>query len=210
MHLTRLLRGAFALSLATVAISKYVPDIPVRTGSPDLLEERQATPTLDSSLSLQTQDPWQCATEIIPQYFDVPKPTGNVLNGINSYGAKLAAPCLATATGLDVFSCWRIDPKSWCGFTTAVEPSVLSSYTTFVSAAVSFWTPRSSKVAELPTRCPVAWGKRSDAEHAWLSMIMVHAQCYLSAHPPISTATGTVSSTRPSSTTTKTTTATTK
>lgn len=167
--------------------ARFLPDLPPVTRVPGLLEERQAGTTLEPPASTLSPDPWQCITENITRYFDVPKPTGNVLEGINSYGAEVAKPCMATATGLDVFFCTVSDPKSWCGFTTAAPADVMASYSTYVSAVVSFWMAKSATISVLSTSCPVAWGIPDPAQHEWLKIAIAHAECYLQAHPKTET-----------------------
>jgi hypothetical protein len=93
-----------------------------------LLAGRQATSTAPRPASTLTPDPWQCITENITQYFDVPKPTGTPFDAIDSYDFDVAARCRATATGRDMLSCTVSDPKSWCSFTTAAPADVLSGY----------------------------------------------------------------------------------
>ncbi|KAF9879526.1 hypothetical protein CkaCkLH20_03069 [Colletotrichum karsti] len=184
--------------------ARFLPDLPSVTLSGQLPSKRQQVPTpspLPSDTTIQ-EDPWQCVTENITQYFDVPQPTGNVLSRMNSYGAEVAKPCRATATGLDLFSCTISDPKSWCGFTTAAPADVLSSYASYVSAVVSFWTAKSSTVSVLSTSCPVAWAKPNMAQHEWLKIAAAHADCYLNAHPQTATDTNT-GTTQTKSTSTK-------
>lgn len=138
-----------------------------------------------------SEDPWQCVTENITQYFvDVPTPTGNVLEEFESFGDEVAAPCRATATGLDGLSCTVSDPKSWCGFTTAAPPDVLSSYSTYLSAVVSFWTAKSETIDVLSTSCPVAWARPHMGQHEWLKIARAHAECYLHEHPQTGTDVG--------------------
>ena len=119
-------------------------------------------------------------TENITQYFvDVPTPTGNVLKEIQSFGYDVAAPCRATAIGLDGLSCTVSDPKSWCAFTTAAPPDVLSSYSTYLSDVVSFWTAKSDTIDVLSTSCPVAWARPHMGQREWLKIARAHAECYL-------------------------------
>jgi hypothetical protein len=149
------------------------------------LPKGKATTTLQQSTTRSTlsPDPWQCITENITQYFvNVPKPTGNVLSAIGSYGEEVVKDCKATATGRAYVSCTVSDPKSWCGFTTAAPPDILSSFSTYVSEAVSFWTPKSSTVSVLSTSCPVAWRRIAPHEREWLKIATAHADCYLEAH----------------------------
>jgi hypothetical protein len=189
-----------ASAFAALAGAAFVPDWPPATQTIDFLVERQATtaiPTPGSSTTYASIDPWQCVTENITQHFDGPTPTGDVLTAINSYGHELAKPCMATATGLDMLSCVVADSKAWCGFTTAAPSTVLSSYSTYVSSAVSFWTAKSATMSILSTSCAVAWALPDPAQRAWLSIGSCHAQCYLQAHPQ--TTTGSSSTSTPTS-----------
>lgn len=43
-------------------------------------------------------DPWQCITESLAQYLDVPKLTGSLFDELQSYAAELYEPCLAAIT----------------------------------------------------------------------------------------------------------------
>lgn len=175
MHIHRSYRG-FALLVASFgALASFVPELPLETSAPEPLQQRQAAiTTQDPPTRTMSRDPWECLTENITQYFDfVPKPTGAVLSDINSFGYEVAAPCRATATGLGRFSCTVSDPRSWCGFTTFAAPDVLSSYSTYLSAAVSFCTEKSSTMSVLSTSCPVAWARPDPAQHEW------HGACEL-------------------------------
>lgn len=49
-------------------------------------------PSFPSPATDITRDPWQCATENITHYFDVPKPTGELLDALVDYGAVFRPP----------------------------------------------------------------------------------------------------------------------
>jgi hypothetical protein len=216
MHFNVLFTG---LTLATIsgASARFLPDSPPATRH-DSLANRQATTTIQQSTTRSTlsPDPWQCITENITQYFaNVPKPTGNVLSAIGSYGEEVVKDCKATATGRAYVSCTISDPQSWCGFTTAAPPDILSSFSIYVSEAVSFWTPKSSTVSVLSTSCPVAWLRGPPHEREWLKIATAHANCYLEAHaqtqsgtavPPVTTGDANTSTTATARTSTTTTT----
>ncbi|KAK3303762.1 uncharacterized protein B0T15DRAFT_496293 [Chaetomium strumarium] len=177
--------GGLAALVAAAGISaRFLADSPPATTLNPLLAARQATPTTTVSLPRRTltPDPWQCVTENITQYFDVPKPTGNVLDAINSYAAEVNKACLVTAVGYQQRSCTMSDIKLWCGFTTAAPADVLSSYSSYASEVVSFWTAKSSMISILSTSCPVAWGRHHMADHEWQRIAGAHANCYLAAH----------------------------
>jgi hypothetical protein len=135
------------------------------------------------------EDPWQCITENITQYFDVPTPTGNVFDAIASYNNEVNKVCLATAVGYEKRSCTMSSPTSWCGFTTAAPDDVLSSYSTYVSEVVSFWTAKSATMSTLSTKCAVAWGRFHEGDHEWVRIATAHADCYLAAHTQTQTGT---------------------
>ena len=78
-----------------------------------------------------TLDPWQCITQYITQYFDVPKPTGNLHDAIASYNGEVNKACLAAAVGYEKRACTMSNPTLWCGFTTAALSDVLSNYSTY-------------------------------------------------------------------------------
>lgn len=191
------------VALTSNATARFIPDAPVTATilAREPLALRQATPTPTLSPTLEppantiSADPWQCVTENITQYFlDVPKPTGDVLSGINSFGDAVASPCRETATGLDFFSCTVSDPKSWCGFTSAAPATVLSSYSAYLSSITSFWKDKSETISALSTSCPVAWGKPDAGQREWLKIAIAHAECYFQAHPATSTPSSSIGS----------------
>jgi hypothetical protein len=183
MRFNIVLGGLAALTAAAGVSARFLHDSPTATKVNHVLAERQATTTTVRQPSY-TPDPWQCITENITQYFDVPMPTGALLKAHDSYAEVLVAPCMATATsGPDMVLCLDSDPKSWCGFTTAAPASILSDFSTYLSQAVSFWTANSKTVAILSTSCPVAWTSRIPMiEHEWFKRVAAHASCYLEAH----------------------------
>ncbi|PKS08452.1 hypothetical protein jhhlp_004834 [Lomentospora prolificans] len=190
MQFKTILGGAAILSMATGVVARFVPGFPPTTANS--LEERQVPTTVEAPARTVSEDPWQCATEDITQYFlSAPTATGNVLENINLYGQSVGVePCEATATGLDRFSCSITDPTQWCGFTTAVAPDVLSSYSTYLSSAISYWTANSETISILATSCPVAWARPHMAQHEWIKIAKAHAECYLSEHPMTETGSG--------------------
>ena len=164
--------------------ARLLANLPQQTRVHKMLGRRDAT-TTTQELPYPTgfEDPWQCVTENITQFFDVPMPTGKLLEGINSFGDSVLAPCRTTATGDDSLYCSFSDPQSWCGFSTAAATDLLVDYSTYVSQAVAFWTAKSAKISVLSTSCPVAWDRPHPAAHEWLKIARAHAQCYLQTHP---------------------------
>lgn len=160
-----------------------------------ITEMARAEPT--STLS---PDPWQCVTENITQYFNVPTPTGALLDALISYGEKLLEPCLATATGLDALYCSVSETSAWCSFTTAASSPVLTDYSSYGSAAASFWEAKSETISIIASRCPIGWSKPGFPEQTWLNQTIAHAECYIAAHSANTTTAS--SATTPSSTVT--------
>ena len=191
MRFNVFLGGLAALTAAAGVSARFLADLPATITPDPLLAARQATPTTTMSVSRSTlmPDPWQCVTENITQYFDVPRPTGNVLDAIASYNSEVNKECLATAVGYEKRACTMSSPTSWCGFTTAAPVDVLSSYSTYISDVVSFWTAKSETMSILSTSCAVAWGKFHQGDHEWVRIATAHADCYLAAHPQTQTET---------------------
>lgn len=133
-----------------------------------------------------TRDPWQCTTETLMQYFDIPKPTGALLTSILSYGDDLIKGCEPTETdamGLPV--CTFPEHSRWCGFTTAAPSSLLPSYSAYGSTASSWWSKHSSMAVELAEECPHRWFKAmtdTPAGAGWLNDTIAFASCYAQAH----------------------------
>ncbi|KAF3026623.1 hypothetical protein E8E14_014438 [Neopestalotiopsis sp. 37M] len=128
---------------------------------------------------ITTPDPWQCVNDNVTQYFDVPKPTSALSEALISYGQSLLEPCAATATDR---GCTITDDKVWCAFATAAPTSVLADYSSYGSAAASFWQAHSESIADVSTRCPQWWARPSYGDHAWLNQTIIHGECYIAAN----------------------------
>jgi hypothetical protein len=135
-----------------------------------------------------TKDPWQCATENLTQYFDVPKPTGSMLTALLSYADKLYESCTLTElpTGTVLPQCPFPEQSRWCAFTTAAPKSVLSDYSAYGSAANSWWSAHSSNAVSVAQRCPNSWYqvmRMTPNGEIWLNDTIAFAGCYAEAHP---------------------------
>ncbi|KAI1800390.1 hypothetical protein F4811DRAFT_33712 [Daldinia bambusicola] len=144
---------------------------------------RQAATETTTATSTQRPDPWQCATQNLTQFFDVPKPTGALLKALDSYGDELVKPCLATATGLDVLSCSVTNTSQWCGFATAAPTSVRTAYSSYGKSVASWWSAKSSAAVSLSAECPNSWEHFGPIDQAWFNQTVAHAKCYDKAHP---------------------------
>ncbi|KAF2421785.1 hypothetical protein EJ08DRAFT_665060 [Tothia fuscella] len=149
-----------------------------------------------------TRDPWTCATESPKQFFDVPKPTGNLLTALLSYGDVLLQTC--TATGTAALACPYPDKSKWCGFSTAAPTSLLPAYSTYGSVVSSWAAKHTSQALDLAQRCPVAWYNAmwdTPGGQSWLNETLIFADCYdqiklansMPSSPTISTPTSTAS-----------------
>ncbi|KAL7936767.1 hypothetical protein V8C35DRAFT_296410 [Trichoderma chlorosporum] len=133
-----------------------------------------------------TSEPWQCSTEMLPQYFDVPKPTGALLTAIMSYGDELQKGCKPTET--DIYGlpqCPFPASSLWCRFSSAAPSSLLSSYSSYGSVASSWWSAHSSAAVSLAQSCPIGWYKAMGdmpGGPGWLNSTLVFAGCYEEAH----------------------------
>jgi hypothetical protein len=135
-----------------------------------------------------TKDPWQCATENLTQYFDVPKPTGSMLTALLSFADKLYDSCTITElpTGTVLPQCPFPEQSSWCAFSTVAPKTVLSDYSSYGSAANLWWSAHSSKAVSVAQRCPNSWYKvmrETPNGEIWLNDTIAFAGCYAEAHP---------------------------
>ncbi|KAI1474544.1 hypothetical protein F4774DRAFT_400154 [Daldinia eschscholtzii] len=144
---------------------------------------RQAATETSTATSTQRPDPWQCATQNLTQFFDVPKPTGALLKALDSYGDELIKPCLSTATGLDILSCTVSNTSQWCGFATAAPTSVITAYSSYGELVASWWSEKSSAAVSLSAECPNSWQRFGPIEQAWFNQTLAHLKCYNEAHP---------------------------
>ncbi|KAL7629537.1 hypothetical protein AAE478_001058 [Parahypoxylon ruwenzoriense] len=133
-----------------------------------------------------TRDPWQCATENLTQYFDVPKPTGSLLTALDSYASELFKTC--TAAGAAAQSCPFPEQSLWCSFGTAAPSTVLADYSSYGSVASSWWSARSSAAVFLAQDCASSWWKvmtNTPNGQVWLNETIIFAGCYSEAHPTV-------------------------
>ncbi|PQE29061.1 hypothetical protein CJF30_00004077 [Rutstroemia sp. NJR-2017a BBW] len=100
-----------------------------------------------------TRDPRQCVVANLTQYFNVPTPTGSLLDALNSYGAELIAPCTLPAIDELYGGCFP-GKDDWCKFTTAAPISVLPDHQSYGSTASAWWAAHSSNAVDLAKECP--------------------------------------------------------
>jgi hypothetical protein len=112
--------------------------------------------TVLPTVSPLTDDSWECATEEMAPYFDVPPLTGDLVKAINTYWLSIQSKT-CTLTGIDQLDCPYPDKQSWCRVTKDLAPSLSSSYSAYGSAASSWWAAHSSKAVLLAQECPRGW-----------------------------------------------------
>lgn len=193
-RLMEVMKTAAFLTAATTTAALHVTLLP------------RAEPTI-------TRDPWQCATENITQYLDVPKPTGSMLTALLSYADKLYADCTITGvpTGTVIPTCPFPEQSRWCSFTSVAPKSVLSDYSSYGSAASSWWAAHSSGAVSAAQYCPNSWYellRTTPNGETWLNDTIVFAGCYAEAHqtsalPTSTPASGSGSAAIPTKTTAK-------
>ncbi|OBT63318.1 hypothetical protein VE03_07229 [Pseudogymnoascus sp. 23342-1-I1] len=161
MHIATLLVVALTTAIATAIAPELITLAPraQRTGTPD---------------------PWQCISENVTQYLDVPKPTGSLFDEIKSYAVSLYEPCLASLTATCPFPA----QSDWCAFTTAAPKDVLPAYSSYASQAHSWWEAHSSVIASAKEMCPNNWANglwRNAGSEEWLNDTIAFAGCYAEA-----------------------------
>jgi len=141
------------------------------------VELSQLVPTTTPTV---TRDPWECVTEKIPGYFQVPKPTKSLEEAIFSY-ARSHHPCTETESR----KCRMADKTQWCGFQTAAPLSLLPEYSSYGNTASEWWASQSSNAVSVARKCPNSWydaGTQHPANMGWLNLTIVMAECYADAH----------------------------
>ncbi|RYO86087.1 hypothetical protein DL764_009060 [Monosporascus ibericus] len=119
-------------------------DIYRRHGWPDLQRYRSHTQTgadKDRRPGQHSEPghPWVCATKNMTECFGMPKPTSTLLDAIYAYVDEQLEPCLSTATGRDKLSC-SVAESQWCSFSTDEPPGASAAYSSYASAAASWWS----------------------------------------------------------------------
>ena len=64
----------------------------------------------------EPEDSYDCVFENVTQYYDVPKPTGVLLDALFDYGDELFEECV-DRSGADYSDCYP-EKEQWCAFTT--------------------------------------------------------------------------------------------
>ncbi|KAF5244278.1 hypothetical protein FANTH_7788 [Fusarium anthophilum] len=133
-----------------------------------------------------TSDPWQCATHTFESFFDVPKPTGALLDAILDHGDAIQKGCKSTLTDAMGKSVCAFPPQSdWCAFTKSAPSSLLTAYSSYGSLASSWWAEHSSEAVEYAEYCPNGWFSAMTSlpyGAVWLNDTIAFAGCHAAAH----------------------------
>ncbi|KAF4946569.1 hypothetical protein FGADI_11083 [Fusarium gaditjirri] len=133
-----------------------------------------------------TSDPRQCATHTFESFFDVPKPTGALLDAILDHGDAIQKGCKSTLTDAGGMSVCTFPPQSdWCAFTKSAPSSLLTAYSSYGSIASSWWTDHSSEAVEYAEYCPNRWFRAMTSlpyGAIWLNDTIAFAGCYAAAN----------------------------
>jgi hypothetical protein len=66
-------------------------------------------------------------------------------------------------------------------------------YSSYGSAAASWYGAKSAAIESVKTDCRVTWEKFGPLDQAWLNQTIAHAKCYDEAHPKPSASSSAVS-----------------
>ncbi|EGE08656.1 hypothetical protein TEQG_07617 [Trichophyton equinum CBS 127.97] len=98
------MRATFILLLAAIAAAKDITDDDITI----ILPNERPTVTID---------PWQCLTQNLTEYFDVPRPTGAFYSAVHSHGSELIKDCVAATERKShssaVFTAAEMCPLGW-------------------------------------------------------------------------------------------------
>ncbi|EGX93726.1 hypothetical protein CCM_01995 [Cordyceps militaris CM01] len=140
---------------------------------------------LPTTAPRKTSDPWECSTRTLVSFFDVPKPTGALLDALLSFGDDLYASCAPTATNhVGQTVCAFPAHSRWCAFATAAPATVLPAYSSYASSASVWWSEHAADAAAEAEFCPNAWRKAMmwfANGPEWLNDTIAFAGCYAAA-----------------------------
>ena len=166
----RKMRATFTLLLAAIAAAKDITDDDITI----ILPNERPTVTID---------PWQCLTQNLTEYFDVPRPTGAFYSAVYSHGSELIKDCVAATKGVD---CPFPESSDWCSLSTSIPASVLPAYSAYGSVASVWWKSHSSAVFTAAEMCPLGWFDAMlsiPGGRAWMNLTRIYGGCYAHAQP---------------------------
>ncbi|KAL6912434.1 hypothetical protein FSST1_010194 [Fusarium sambucinum] len=128
----------------------------------------------------------QCATYTFESFFDVPKPTGALLDALMDHGDAIQKGCKSTLTdAMGMPACTAPPQSDWCAFTKSAPSSLLNAYSSYGSTASSWWGEHSSEAVGYAEYCPNQWFRAMTSlpyGAVWLNDTIAFAGCYASAH----------------------------
>jgi hypothetical protein len=109
----------------------------------------------------------------------VPKLTNDLQEVIFSKGRDL----LKTCTLLYPLSCQQLDRTACYALPTSIPSSLLSNYSSFASAASSWWFENKPAVLSIAEECPQGWQwYATTPKQAWLNNNINFGECYDRVH----------------------------
>ncbi|CEI67929.1 hypothetical protein FVEN_g7795 [Fusarium venenatum] len=146
-----------------------------------------------------TSDPWQCATHTFQSFFDVPKPTGALLDALMDHGDAIQKGCKSTLTdAMGKPACTPPPQSDWCAFTKSAPSSLLTVCSSYGGTDSSWWAEHSSEAVEYAEYCPNQWFRAMTSlpyGAVWLNDTIAFASCYAAAHAADKPSESTVSTT---------------
>lgn len=128
---------------------------------------------------LEPEDDYQCVFSNVSQWFEPPKPTGDLMDAMFDYGDELISACVDAGDDLEVDECWP-NKDQWCDFTTEAPASVTSDLEEWGSLATSWWAAQSSDALSAASECPQNWFDamiEMAPNRQWLNLTVAWAAC---------------------------------
>ncbi|KAM5437193.1 hypothetical protein MferCBS31731_005610 [Microsporum ferrugineum] len=164
------MRAAFTLLLAAVAATTAAADDDITT----ILPNERPTVTID---------PWECLTQNLTEYFDVPRPTGAFFSAVHSHGSELIKDCVAATKPVE---CPFPESSDWCSLSTSIPASVLPAYSAYGSVASVWWKSHSSAAFSAAAECPLGWFDAMlsiPGGRTWMNLTRIYGGCYANTQP---------------------------
>ncbi|KAH6673939.1 hypothetical protein F5X68DRAFT_214515 [Plectosphaerella plurivora] len=126
----------------------------------------------------QEPDPPVCNGTDLDQFFDVPERPSEFDEAMESYVLGRTPPCTASYPN----RCFP-DKDWWCGVSSVVPQSVLSEYSSYGSAASSWWEAQREEALENAALCPHGWREARWRDNTpitglELNLTIIYAACY--------------------------------
>lgn len=134
-------------------------------------------------------DPWICPASNLTRFFDVPYPSPELYEAIVDYNREAFDSC--TVTGHErKHECFP-SKDYFCGITTAAPATALIDYSSYGSAASSWWHANSREAFDLVADCPSNWYSAMfdiPNGNVMLNLTIMFAACHAEARQTSGTA----------------------